>query len=221
MNRDFNRNGYTLLKDALRFEPIEINEIETYITKSKNENFGEGGILKILDWKNTEISKRILDKVIRAINENLNFDIDELSNKFTKKVYYTEDSIHTTNRNQLVHFDSYPKLKAFIYLSDNSQPGSGSIGFANGSHKSWFMKFVKFLRIFYVPGKYGVQDILFYNYFIKNLSIKEANGKKYSLIIFNTDTLHRAGKVEIENFKRKTVRFDFKLYEYPKSILKG
>ena len=39
MNRDFNRNGYTLLKDALRFESIEINEIEMYITKSRNRKF--------------------------------------------------------------------------------------------------------------------------------------------------------------------------------------
>ena len=151
INNEFYRNGYIILKDALRFEAIEIKEIENRVAESKNENFGEGGILKILDWRTTEISKKILDRVITVVSENLNIDRDELSKKFTKKVYYTEDSINTTNRNQSLHFDSYPKLKAFIYLSDNSQPGSGSICFVSGSHKCLFMKFIKFLRFFLLP----------------------------------------------------------------------
>ena len=219
MNKEFYKNGYVVLKDTLNFETAELKEIEKYISENKNKNFGQNGVLKILSWEDTEISNKILNKIVSSIQSNIDFDKKKLLNKFTKKVYYTEDNINTSNRNQLLHFDSYPKLKAFIYLSDNSESGSGSISFASGSHKSWFMTFINFLRFFYVPGKHGVQNILFYHYFIKKLSSIEANGKQYSLVIFNTDTLHKASKIEKKNFIRKTIRFDFGVYKYPRSIL--
>ena len=34
-------------------------------------------------------------------------------------------------------------------------------------------------------------------------------GAKYTGMIFDTDTLHYAGKVESQNFIRKIIRFDF------------
>ena len=214
------KNGFVVLEDVLNFDNFEIEEIERYKKNHKNENFGKNGIVKILSWENTKISNLILNKITDIISSKINFKKEKLIDSFSKKVYYTEDTLDTENRNQSPHFDSFPKLKAFIYLSDNSKSGSGSISFAKGTHKSWFINFIKFLRFFYIPGKYGVDNILFFKNFKKKLLFTEANGKKYSIVIFKTDTIHLAGKVKHPNFIRKVIRFDFNTFEYPRSILK-
>ena len=65
-----------------------------------------------------------------------------------------------------------------------------------------------------------VSIIFFFLRILKKLLFTEANGKKYSIVIFKTDTIHLAGKVKHPNFIRKVIRFDFNTFEYPRSILK-
>jgi len=220
MNNSFEKNGFVVLENVLNFDETEIIEIERYKNKYTNENFGKDGIVKIFNWEDTKISNFILNKITDIISAKINIDKKKLTESFSKKVYYTEDTLDTENRNQLPHFDSYPKLKAFVYLSDNSKSGSGSISFATGTHKSWFIQFIKFLRFFYIPGKHGVENVLFFKNIRKKLFFTEANGKKYSIVIFKTDTIHLAGKVKHADFTRKVIRFDFNTFKYPKSILK-
>ena len=98
-----------------------------------------------------------------------------------------------------------------IYLSDNSEDSSGSTVLLKGSAKSHLMKKINFFRYLYVPGKNGMNN----NKEIESLenSFEKiiASNCKHSALIFNTDTLHCAGKIKKENFKRLNVRFDFNL----------
>jgi len=204
----FKKDQFIILKEIFKEEEIYIpKSIET-----ENQNFGYKTNLYILDWGKDEFQNKFLEKIITVINNNTGLNKDYLRRSFTKKVYYTEDSIESVHRNQIYHYDSYPSIKCMIYLSDNSRPDSGCITFLKNSHRNFYMKVLNFLRFFYVPAKYSVRQNFFYNNVLDKCLPIEAVGEIGSVCIFNTDVWHKAGKVTRPDFKRKILRFDFKKY---------
>ena len=120
MPGDFNRNGFEIVEDKIRLDSIELEHINTLINGSKNENFGIDTVLKIIYWEHSEISNNILKKIITATSKVTSINEETLIKNFSKDVYYTEQTKESENRNQYPHFDWIPKIKAFLYLSDNS-----------------------------------------------------------------------------------------------------
>jgi ectoine hydroxylase-related dioxygenase (phytanoyl-CoA dioxygenase family) len=202
----FNKNQFIILSRIFKEEEIPIVKND----KTEKENFGEKTDLYILDWCKNEFQNIFLEKIINIIHDNTGLKKDYLRENFTKKVYYTEDSMESLHRNQIYHYDSYPSIKCMIYLSDNSKPASGCITFLKNSHRSFYMMIINFLRFFYVPAKHGVKQNLFYNNVINKCSSTEAFGEVGSVCIFNTDVFHKAGIVGRSHFRRKVLRFDFK-----------
>jgi hypothetical protein len=210
-----NQNIALFKKDQFVILNKIFNEEEIYIPKpieTENQNFGYKTNLYILDWGKDEFQNKFLEKIITVINNNTGLNKDYLRRSFTKKVYYTEDSIESVHRNQIYHYDSYPSIKCMIYLSDNSRPDSSCITFLKNSHRKFYMKVINFFRFFYVPAKYGVKQNFFYNNALDKCLPIEAVGENGSVCIFNTDVWHKAGKVTRPNFKRRILRFDFKKY---------
>ena len=202
----FKKDQFITLNGIFKEEEIQAPKY----TEIKKKNFGNKTDLYILDWCKDDFQNKFLEKIITVINDNTGLNKDYLRRNFTKKVYYTEDSIESVHRNQIYHYDSYPSIKCMIYLSDNSKPGSGCITFLKNSHRSFYMKVINFFRFFYVPAKYGVKKNFFYNNVLDKCLSVEAFGEFGSVCIFNTDVFHKAGLVARPNFKRKILRFDFK-----------
>ncbi len=202
----FKQDQFILLNRILK--AVELPVVKHSIEEKKK--FGEKTDLYILDWCKNDFQNIFLEKIINIIHENTGLNKNYLRANFTKKVYYTEDSIESLHRNQIYHYDSYPSIKCMIYLSDNSKLGSGCITFLKNSHRSFYMKIVNFLRFFYVPAKYGVKQNFFYKTVLNKCNSYEAFGEVGSVCIFNTDVFHKAGLVKLTDFRRKILRFDFK-----------
>lgn len=152
-----------------------------------------------LDLSNQEILK-LKNSLVKIVHENTKLNKSFLEKNFLNQIYLTRDNINSRHRNQIFHYDSYPSIKIIIYLSDNSEVSSGATMFLKRSLKSSYFKKINFLRNFYVPGKYGMKN----NTKIEQLALTYekviATNDKYSSVIFNTDTLHRATHVIKKKF---------------------
>ena len=209
MSLDFKANGFEIVENKIRLNAKEIEYLKYSIKQAKNEDFGIETVLKIICWEDSKVSNSILSKIIKITSKVTRIDEKTLNENFSKDVYYTEQSKASKNRNQYPHFDWMPKIKAFLYLSENSNNDRGSIFFAKSSHKSIYMKIIKFIRNFSTPGYNYKRPPIFFKRFVKGLSFTEANARKFSLVIFDTDTIHHSGIVKLKDFTRIVLRFDF------------
>jgi hypothetical protein len=206
---DFINNGYT---STNAFDETFIRDLQKIIqtTKLNDLNFGKNAKIQIIDWRDNDILfKKCLKSVKEKICENTDISYDFLNKHFTQKVYLSSDTNISTHQNQIPHFDSYPAIKLQIHLSDNSNKNTGCTVFVKSSHNSLLLKIIRFLRIFYIPGKFGMKENKLYKKTIADGEHVFGVGAKYTGMIFDTDTLHYAGKVESQNFIRKIIRFDF------------
>ena len=207
---DFINNGYT---STNAFDETFIRDLKKIIqtTKLNDLNFGKNTKIQIIDWRDNDILfKKCLKSVKEKICENTDISYDFLNMHFTQKVYLSSDQNISTHQNQIPHFDSYPAIKLQIHLSDNSNKNTGCTVFVKSSHNSLLLKIIRFLRIFYIPGKFGMKENELYKKTIADGEHVLGGEAKYTGMIFDTDTLHYAGKVESQNFIRKIIRFDFK-----------
>ena len=207
---NFYKNGYCSIE---AFNETFIRDLEKIIQTSESEklDFGIDTSIKIINWNDHDILfKKCLKIVKNKINENTGISTKFLDKYFTYKVFLTSDTNKSIHANQIPHFDSYPAIKLQIYLSNNLEKDSGCSVFVKSSHKSWFLNKIRFLRLFFVPGKSGMIKSKQFEKTILNGEHIFVGGDKYTGTIFDTDTLHYAGKVEKENFTRKIIRFDFK-----------
>jgi hypothetical protein len=207
---NFYKNGYTST-DA--FSENFIRDLEDIIKMSIPEklDLGVDTTVEIIDWeKDDALSKKCLKIIKEKINEHTGISQKFLDKNFTYKVYLSLDTNKSIHQNQIPHFDSFPSIKLQIHLSNNSVKESGCTHFIKSSHKSLYMKKIRFLRLFFVPGKHGMQKSKEYEKIIQNGCKVFVGGDKYTGTIFDTDTLHYAGKVEKQDFVRKIIRFDFK-----------
>ena len=103
------------------------------------------------------------------------------------------------------HTDETYFLKFFVYLTD-VRDEHGPLNVVPGSH----VKFKNMRHRWIESNKdYLKRDKVNYNYENK---MKSLNGKKGSLIIFDTDILHKAGVLKPKKV-RKVIRYDFYSFE--------
>lgn len=153
-----------------------------------------------------KINELISNSFLHDIMKKIKLHCENFSNVdlVFKKLWMVNSSYKECNVNELPyvpHFDYKRFTKGFIYLNDVSED-NGPITLAN---KPW-------------PNVEKIRRNLPYNYMDKQLNkvTEKTSGLQFvpitsnasSLIIFNTNTLHKAGVVS-SGFARRVLRFDF------------
>ena len=213
--KSLQHNGYHVLENF--FDKKEIKNLERNFDKflfdgekkddfHANEPFIKSRNLFLRNDKNlyekrfAKITKN--DFILSLANEYLKKNYKPSKLMIYKSIGQKKDSFKKDKKFAFVpHTDETYFLKFFIYLTDVNEE-HGPLNVVPGSH----LKFKDVRHRWIKSNKdYLKRDKVNYNYENK---MKSLNGKKGSLIIFDTDILHKAGVLK-PNKVRKVIRFDF------------
>ena len=217
------KHGFEIInfsKELSQDEKIFLLEITDNEKKNISKSY-ENRFFDLIKWEYKDgAGLSIYQKIINHLKIKTKISTNYLDLKFTRLVYLTKDFENSDYANQIPHFDYIRTLKAFLYVSDNEEDGTGSIQFIPKSQKSLFIKLIKILRCFYIPSKIvNKKTYKVINFFFRKSNKVSANTKKFNLVIFDTDTIHQAGKITKKNFCRKVLRFDFLVYGRPYNLI--
>ena len=89
MNAVLNRDGYEVVNNQIKLDDTELGEITRYLEKTDDSNFGNGTILKIINWEDSEISNRILFPANPSVIVRIIISSSQLYNKYFKSFPFT------------------------------------------------------------------------------------------------------------------------------------
>ena len=208
-------NGYQVVENFINENEVKLLEkyFDDFLSDQKDD-FPFHVNTKFLKSKNLFLNRKDNDYIKKFSSIVDNSYIHEVAKLYLKKnfepsklmIYKTEgqqdkDFIENSKYAFVPHTDETYFLKFFIYLTDvdithgplNVVPKSHSI-FKKKRH-DWILKNKNYLK----------RDKVDYSFENKMIPLV---GKKGTMIIFDTDMLHKAGIVE-KNKLRKVIRFDF------------
>jgi len=187
---------YEVINDFL--EEVQLNEVIKFYEKLP---FAEDNV-------KTEILSNQINRyeILNSIRWKI---YSLLSNRSDSKFYFTKlwiakNTYKNTNASELpfiTHFDRVRHLKGMIYLND-VDIDNGPI-WISAKRCDWIENLRINLPLNYKSLKLN-SDPLKYN----NIKTDPIVGKKNTLIIFDTNVPHHAGKVSVNN-ERRFLRFDY------------
>ena len=151
----------------------------------------------------TKGQKTILNRFVKSKIVSSLLQSEVYRNYGLDSVSATLDLPTTSHIAQVPHFDRIPNLKFLIYLNDMTKK-NGAFMVSPSSHH-WVISQFDVLRPPFVSQKYFKMTRDIPPVILKNLIPIE--GKKGTLIIFNTDTFHQQGLVD--KGESRIIRFHF------------
>lgn len=216
---NLNKNGYAVIDNFFNDEQIDILEknFDDFLNNPENNDIPFHVNTEFLKAKNLLLEKKDnsnFEKFSLVINNNF---ILNMAKQYLKKnykpsklmIYETIGKNNTEFKNDkkyafVPHTDETYFLKFFLYITDVDET-KGPLSVAPGTHTTFKKKrhdWIKDNR----------------NYLNRNKVDQSYNdemvpllGKRGTLIVFDTDLLHKAGLVENGAF-RKVIRYDFYSY---------